>query len=125
MVCSLRRNAVSQQCGLHLVPAWPGATAFQSCSLPSCSLTGCLVTFFVRQLVCCLVGSSSLPCSAGLEVDTNTKIGGVPPPREEDPDLSDGGNIVASRVAEILPPTPKPRIIFPCGGAGVGANVGA
>eukprot|EP00959_Pyramimonas_sp_CCMP1952_P083022 1735295-Pyramimonas_sp.AAC.1 len=26
---------------------------------------------------------------AGLKVDTNTNIGGVPPPKEEDPDLGD------------------------------------
>eukprot|EP00959_Pyramimonas_sp_CCMP1952_P092918 1944414-Pyramimonas_sp.AAC.1 len=34
---------------------------------------------------------------AGLEVDTNTDIGGVPPPMEEDPDLGDGGDILASK----------------------------
>ncbi|CAK0911259.1 unnamed protein product [Prorocentrum cordatum] len=50
---------------------------------------------------------------AGPEVVTNTKIGGVPPPREDDPDLGDGGKILASKVAKLLPPTPKSRIIFP------------
>eukprot|EP00959_Pyramimonas_sp_CCMP1952_P316597 6626676-Pyramimonas_sp.AAC.1 len=50
---------------------------------------------------------------AGLEIDTSTKIGGVPPPREQDPDLGDGGNILASRVAERLPPAPKSKITFP------------
>eukprot|EP00959_Pyramimonas_sp_CCMP1952_P020829 439359-Pyramimonas_sp.AAC.1 len=32
-----------------------------------------------------------------LEIDTNTKIGGVPSPREDDPDLGGGGNILASK----------------------------
>eukprot|EP00959_Pyramimonas_sp_CCMP1952_P375733 7869592-Pyramimonas_sp.AAC.1 len=50
---------------------------------------------------------------AGLEVDTNTNIGDVPPPREEDPDFGDGGHILASKVVEILPPTPKSKITFP------------
>eukprot|EP00959_Pyramimonas_sp_CCMP1952_P054974 1148964-Pyramimonas_sp.AAC.1 len=51
-----------------------------------------------------------LPSFAGLEVDTNTNIGGVPLPREEDPDLGNGGNILASKAAEILPPAPESRI---------------
>eukprot|EP00959_Pyramimonas_sp_CCMP1952_P439666 9204323-Pyramimonas_sp.AAC.1 len=48
---------------------------------------------------------------AGPEVDTNTKIGGVPPPREENPDLGDDGSILASEVTEILPPPPNSRIV--------------
>ncbi|CAK0798471.1 unnamed protein product, partial [Prorocentrum cordatum] len=59
---------------------------------------------------------SLLPPSAPrrpLEVDTNTNIGGVPPPREEDSDPGDGGNILASRVAEALPPTPESGVISP------------
>eukprot|EP00959_Pyramimonas_sp_CCMP1952_P375577 7866039-Pyramimonas_sp.AAC.1 len=40
------------------------------------------------------------PGVAGLGVDTNTNIVGVPPPREEDSDLGDGGNILASKVTE-------------------------
>eukprot|EP00959_Pyramimonas_sp_CCMP1952_P450933 9441233-Pyramimonas_sp.AAC.1 len=49
---------------------------------------------------------------ASIEVDTNTKIGGVPPTRDDDPDLCDGGNILASKGTETLPPTPT----SPCGG---------
>eukprot|EP00959_Pyramimonas_sp_CCMP1952_P180314 3770597-Pyramimonas_sp.AAC.1 len=57
-----------------------------------------------------------LPASAamtGPEADTNTNIGGVPAPREEDPDLGGGGDILAAKVTDTIPPTPQSRIIFP------------
>ncbi|CAK0858225.1 unnamed protein product [Prorocentrum cordatum] len=43
------------------------------------------------------------------EIDTNTNIGGMLPPREDDPDLGDGGNIRVSHpsgAAAALPPRP-------------------